>query len=79
MRLNPAQMLWWFCGFVQLRISEGTLVTKESARFDDNDCEPKSQVRPLKFPEENENFLKTHIVESVLSFSQCQNEKECFS
>jgi len=31
---------------------EGTLVTKESTRFDYNDSEPKSQVSLLKFPEE---------------------------
>ena len=30
-----------------LRTSEGTLVTTESARFDNNDTEPKSQVRLL--------------------------------
>jgi len=30
-----------------LRILEGTLVTRESARFDSNDSEPKSQVRLL--------------------------------
>jgi len=29
------------------------LVTRQSARFDNNDSEPKSQVRLLKFPEEN--------------------------
>jgi len=57
--------------------SEGTLVTKESARFDNNDNEPKSQVRSFKFPEENYSYLKTHTVESVLSFSQCHDENEC--
>jgi len=36
-----------------LRILEETLVTRESVRFDNNDSEPKSQVRLLKFPEEN--------------------------
>jgi len=37
----------------QLRTFEGTLmVAKESARFHNNDSEPKSQVRLLKFPEE---------------------------
>jgi len=30
-----------------LRILEGILVTRESARFDSNDSEPKSQVRLL--------------------------------
>jgi len=39
-------MLWAFCGFVQLRTLEGTLLTKESARFDNN-SEPKSHVRLL--------------------------------
>ena len=66
-------------GSAHLRTSEGTLVTRESARFDNNDSEPKSQVRLLKFPEENYYFLRTHIFESILSFSQCQNENECFS
>jgi len=55
------------------------LVTRESARFDNNDSEPKSQVRLLKFPEENKKFSKTRIVKSILSFFQCQNENECFS
>jgi len=42
-------------GSAQLLTLEGTLVTRESARFDNNhyDSEPKSQVRLLKFPEEN--------------------------
>jgi len=40
-------------GSAQLRSLEGTLVTRESTRFDNNDSEPKSQVRLLKFPEEN--------------------------
>jgi len=30
-----------------LHALEGTLVTRESARFDNNDSEPKSQVRLL--------------------------------
>ena len=37
-----AQMLWWFCAVAHL---EGTLVTREYARFDNNDSERKSQVR----------------------------------
>ena len=58
----------------------GTLmITTESARFDKNYSEPKSQVRLLKFPEENYNFSKTRIVKSILPFCQCQNENECFS
>jgi len=40
-------------GPAQLRTSEGTLVTRESARFDSNHSEPKLQVRLLKFPEED--------------------------
>jgi len=36
-----------------LRILEETLVTRESARFDSNDSEPKSQVKLIVFPEEN--------------------------
>ena len=57
-----------------VRTLEGTLVTRESARFDNNDSEPKSLVSLLKL----NFFLKTHIVESILSFSQRQNENECF-
>jgi len=56
-------------GSPQLRTSGETLVTRESARLDNNDSEPKSQVSLHKFPEENQNFLKTHIVETILSFS----------
>jgi len=55
------------------------MITTESARFDKNYSEPKSQVRLLKFPEENYNFSKTRIVKSILPFCQCQNENECFS
>jgi len=54
------------------------LVTRESARFDNNDSEPKAQVRLVKFPYEIQIF-QTRIVKSVLSFFQCQNENECFS
>ena len=36
-----------------LRTIEGTLVTKGSARFDNNDSETESQVSLLKLPEEN--------------------------
>jgi len=43
-------------GSPQLRTSRETLVTRESARFDNNDSEPKSQVSLHKFPEENQNF-----------------------
>jgi len=69
-----AQMLCWFCAVAHPR---GTLVTRESGRFGNNDIEPKSQVSLLKAPEENWNFWKTHVVESILLFSQCQNENEC--
>jgi len=47
-------------GSAHLRTLEGTLVTREPARFDNNDIEPKSQVNLFKFPEENYNFLKTY-------------------
>ena len=40
-------------GSAQLRTSEGTLVTRVSARFDNNDSEPKSQASLLKSAEEN--------------------------
>jgi len=39
-------------GSAQFCTSEGTLVTRESARFDNNDRKPKSQVSLFKFPEE---------------------------
>jgi len=49
-------------------------------RFDNKYSEPKTkaEVRLLKFPEQNSIFSKTHIVKSILSFSQCQNENEYF-
>jgi len=40
-------------GSAQLRTPDGTLVTRVSARFDNNDSEPKSQVSLLKSVEEN--------------------------
>ena len=64
-------------GSAHLRTLEGTLVTSGSARFDNNNSEPKSHVRLLSY-QKKDNFLKTHVVESILSFSQCQNENECF-
>ena len=66
-------------GSAHLRTLEETLVTRESARFDNSDSELKSQVRLLKFHKKSKIFLKTHIVESILSFSQCQKKNECFS
>jgi len=39
-------------GSAQLPTLEGILVTKESARFDNNDSESKSQGSLFKFPEE---------------------------
>ena len=53
MRKNDISLRKCTAGSAQLRTSEGTLVTRESARFDNNDSEPKSQVRLLKFPKEN--------------------------
>ena len=51
--------IWWFCGFAggsaDLRTSEGTLVTRESARFD-KDSETKSQVGLLKFHKKSKIF-----------------------
>ena len=48
-------------GSAQLRTLEGTLMaTRESARFDNNDSEPKSQVRLRKFPEERKIFKDTY-------------------
>jgi len=45
------------------------LFTRESTRTDN----------ATKFAEENSIFSKTHIVESILSFFQCQNENKCSS
>ena len=45
-----------FCHFTNVLV-----VAKESVRFDNNDSESKSQVRLLKFPEENKNF-QSHIL-----------------
>jgi len=52
-------------GSAQFRALEWTLVPREPGRFDNNDSETKSQVSLLKFPEENLNFIKTHIVSGV--------------
>jgi len=52
------RICWWFCGSggsADLRTSEGTLVTRESARFDE-DIETKSQVRLLKFHKKSKIF-----------------------
>jgi len=43
-------------GCADFRTLEGTLVTKGTARFDNNDCELKSQFRLLKFPEKIKIF-----------------------
>jgi len=47
-------------GSAQLRTLEVTSVTRKSARIENNhyDSEPESQVRLLKFPEENWKFFK---------------------
>jgi len=71
MRFNCAN------GLVVPRRECWSLVTKESARFDNNDSEPKSKVR-LTVPKENKKFSKTHVVKSILSFPRCQKENECF-
>jgi len=44
------------------------LVTRESARFDNNGSEPKSQVRLLKFPEQNKNFQR-HVLSKAFCHS----------
>jgi len=46
-RKNEISLRKYSGGTAHLRTLEGTLVTKESARFDNNDSEPKSQVRLL--------------------------------
>jgi len=65
-------------GSALLRTSQGTLVTRESARFDNNDSEPKSQVSLRKSPEKNLNFSKTHIVESNLYFPNVRMRMNVF-
>ena len=47
MRKNDISLRKCTAGSAQLRTSEGTLVTRESARFDSNDTEPKLQVSLL--------------------------------
>jgi len=61
----------------QLCALEGTLVTRVSAWFDKNDTEPKLKLDYV--PRRKLKRFKTHIIETILSFSQCQNENECFS
>ena len=46
-RKNKISLRKYSGGSAHLRILEETLVTRESARFDNNDSEPKSQVRLL--------------------------------
>jgi len=43
-RKNEISLRKLSAGSAHLRTSEGTLITRESARFDNNDSEPKSQV-----------------------------------
>jgi len=52
-RKNEILLRQWSDGSAHLRTLEGTLVTRGSAPFDNNDSEPKLQVRLLKFPEED--------------------------
>ena len=54
-RNNEISLRKWSGGSAQLRTLEETLVIREAARFDLNhyDSEPESQVRLLKFSEEN--------------------------
>jgi len=44
------------------------LVTRKSARFDNNDSEPKSQVRLLKFQRKIKNFQK-HVLSKAFYHS----------
>jgi len=46
-RKNEISLRKYSDGSAHLRTLEGTLVTRESARFDNNDNELKSQVRLL--------------------------------
>jgi len=46
-------------GSAHLRTLEGTLVTRESARFDNNHSEPKSQVRQL-------TIFRRHILSKAI-------------
>jgi len=44
------------------------LVTRESARFDNNDSDPKAQFRLLKFPEEIKIFQR-HLLSKAFRHS----------
>jgi len=52
--------------------------TRQSTRIDNKDSEPKAQARLLKFPEEYQLFSKTHIVKSILSFSNVRMRNNAF-
>jgi len=65
-------------GSAHLRTLEGTLATRELARFD-NDSKPKSQVNLFKFPEENYNFLKTYRWKHSFIFPMSEWERMFFA
>jgi len=66
-------------GSAQLPTFEGTLVVaKESARCDNNDSEPKSQVRLLKFPEENKNFQRHILSKAFCHFPNVRMKMNVF-
>jgi len=60
-RKNEISLRIYSGGSARLCTLEGTPVTRKSERFDNNhyDSEPESQVRLLKFPEENLKLKKT--------------------
>jgi len=61
MRFNCAN------GLVVPRRECWSVVTKESARFDNNDSEPKSKVR-LTVPKENKNFQRHMLSKAFCHF-----------
>jgi len=75
-------------GSAQLRTLEGTLVTRESARFDSNDSESKSQIR-LSFllslsqanflPRRKLKFFKDTYCQKHSVIFPMSNENQCIS
>jgi len=60
-------------GSAHLRTLEGTLVTRESARFDNNHSEPKSQVRQLTI------FRSTYCQKQSVIFPMSEWERMFFA
>jgi len=65
-----------------LRTLEGTLVTRESTRFNNKDSEPKSQVswiRLIFFPEKDYIFKDTYFQKHSVIFPMSEWEPACFA